>query len=100
MTVERPSRRMTLRQLLTHSEKCTRDLIEHLQATLLPRMNEFRDLNRPVRRKSHYPTVVALINSMRKIEQTGQETQSLVDYLTERLQEIREHARREQVNRQ
>jgi hypothetical protein len=100
MTVERPSRRMTLRQLLTHSEKCTRDLIEHLQATMLPRMNEFRDLNRPVRRKSHYPTVVALINSMRKIEQTGQETQSLVDYLLERLQEIREHARRELVNRQ
>src|SRR6266849_10251574 len=54
MMVERSTRRMTLRQLLTHSEKCTRDLIEHFQGTLLPRVNDFRDLNRPIRRKSHY----------------------------------------------
>jgi hypothetical protein len=100
MAVERPMRRMTLRQLLTHSEKCTRDLIEHFQATLLPRVSDFRDLNRPVRRRSHYPTLLALLNAMQKVEQTGAETQALADYLQERLQEIREHARRERINRQ
>ena len=63
---ERPFRRMTLRQLLTHSEKCTRDLIEHFQATLLPRVTDFRDLSRPVRRKSHYPTMVALLNALNR----------------------------------
>ena len=90
---------MTLRQLLTHSEKCTRDLIEHAQATLLPRVTDFRDLNRPVRRRSHYPTLVAMVNSMHKVEQSCQETQTQANYLLERLQEIREHARKERINR-
>jgi hypothetical protein len=35
--IERPQRRMTLRQLLTHSEKVVRDLIEHMNTVLLPR---------------------------------------------------------------
>jgi hypothetical protein len=100
MMVERSTRRMTLRQLLTHSEKCTRDLIEHFQGTLLPRVNDFRDLNRPIRRKSHYPTVVALLNALKKVEQAHQETQAAAEYLQERLAEIREHARRERLNRQ
>jgi hypothetical protein len=100
MMVERPTRRMTLRQLLTHSEKCSRDLIEHFQGTLLPRVGEFRDLNRPIRRKSHYPTIVALLNALTKVEQAHQETQAAAEYLMERLAEIREHARRERINRQ
>ena len=52
MAIEKPTRRMTLRQLMTHSEKCARDLIEHLSSTMLPHVNDFRDLNRPVRRRS------------------------------------------------
>jgi hypothetical protein len=99
MMLERPTRRMTLRQLLTHSEKCTRDLIEHFQGTLVPRVNEYRDLNRPIRRRSHYPTIVALMNTLNKVEQANQETQAAAEYLLERLAEIREHARRERVNR-
>jgi hypothetical protein len=96
---ERPFRRMTLRQLLTHSEKCTRDLIEHFQATLLPRVTDFRDLSRPVRRKSHYPTMVALMNALNKLQQFSEEARAQAEYLHEQLQEIREHARRERVNR-
>jgi hypothetical protein len=90
---------MTLRQLMTHSEKCARDLIEHLQAILLPCVSEYRDLSRPVRRKSHYPTLVALANALKKLEQYGAEANTIGDYLQENLQEIREHARRERVNR-
>jgi hypothetical protein len=99
MGIEKPTRRMTLRQLLTHSEKCTRDLIEHFQATLLPHVTDFRDLNRPVRRRSHYPTLIALLNSMHKVERSSEETDVLANYLLERLQEIREHARKERINR-
>ena len=99
MALEKPSRRMTLRQLMTHSEKCTRDLIEHVQANFLAHVSDFRDLNRPVRRRSHYPTLVALNNSQKKAEQSCGETSAMADYLLERLQEIREHARRERVNR-
>ena len=47
MPIDRPARRMTLRQLLTHSEKCSRDLVEHFQTTLLPNISDFRDLSRP-----------------------------------------------------
>jgi hypothetical protein len=99
MVMEKPARRMTLRQLLTHSEKCTRDLIEHVQANLLPNVTDYRDLNRPVRRRSHYPTMVALLNAQHKVGQSSEEIQNMANYLLERLQEIREHARRERINR-
>src|SRR5262249_22679215 len=72
MVVERPVRRMTLRQQLTHSEKCCRDLIEHFQAILLPRVADFRDLSRPVRRRSHYPTMVAVLNGLTHLQQAQQ----------------------------
>jgi hypothetical protein len=91
---------MTLRQLLTHSEKCSRDLIEHLQTTLLSRITDFRDLSRPIRRRSHYPTLLALANALHKIQQCGEETQQQVEYLLERLTEIREAAKRERLNKQ
>lgn len=92
-------RRMTLRQLLTHSEKCARDMIEHLHSTVLPRINDCRDLSRPVRRRSHYPTMVAVANSVNKAQKMGEETQALAEYLHECLQDIRERARKEKVTR-
>jgi len=99
MPVERPARRMTLRQLLTHAEKCARDLIEHIQVTLLSQVSDFRDLSRPVRRRSHYPTMLAIGNAQKKLHAAGVEAESLANYLAEQLQEIREAARRERVNR-
>jgi aminoglycoside phosphotransferase (APT) family kinase protein len=99
MVIEKPVRRMTLRQQLTHAEKCSRDLAEHVQGSLLPSIADIRDLSRPVRRRSHYPTMVSVLNSLKKIQQTGAQTVEKLDYLQEQLQEIREHARRERVNR-
>jgi hypothetical protein len=99
MVIERPVRRMTLRQQLTHSEKCTRDLAEHVQGTLLPGIADIRDLSRPVRRRSHYPTMVSVLNALKKLQQTGSQTMEKLEYLQEQLQEIREHARRERVSR-
>jgi hypothetical protein len=97
--IERPQRRMTLRQLLTHSEKVVRDLLEHLNTVLLPREQDFRDLSRPVRRRSHYPTLLALHNALQKLRESDEESQQMAEYLLELLQEIREHAKRERVNR-
>ena len=99
MVIERPARRMTLRQQLTHAEKCSRDLIEHFQGSLLPSVSDVRDLSRPVRRRSHYPTMVSLSNAINKLQQGGVEVGKMLEYLQEQLQEIREHARRERVNR-
>ena len=95
----KPVRRMTLRQLLTHSEKCARDLIDLVQTGFLSRVGDFRDLSRPVRRRSHYPTMVAFMNALNKLEQAGQETNTAAEYLFEQLTEIRERARRERMNR-
>jgi hypothetical protein len=99
MVNQPPARRMTLRQLLTHTEKCIRDLIEQTNTTLLGTITDFRDLSRPVRKKSHYPTLLALCNALNKLTQVNKETQTAADYLHARLQEIREHARRERTNR-
>ena len=96
---DKPVRRMRLRELLTHAEKCARDLIEHFHTTMLTRMSDFRDLSRPVRRKSHYPTLIAVANALRKLQQAADETASMADYLAEHLDAIKEHAGRERVNR-
>jgi hypothetical protein len=90
---------MTLRQQLTHAEKCSRDLIERLGGTTMPLVTDLRDLSRPVRRRSHYPTLVAVNNALQGMQQAHVETLQLIAHLDEQLQEIREHARRERVNR-
>ena len=99
MASEKPVRRMTLRQLMTHAEKICRDLIEQVQTNLLNRVTDFRDLSRPVRRRSHYPTLIAVHNALNKLMETATEAKILGDYLHEHLQAIHEHASREKVNR-
>ena len=99
MPIEKAPRRMTLRQLLTHAEKCSRDLIEHLQTSFVMQVSDFRDLSRPVRRRSHYPTLVAVHNALKKLLAAHAETENLANYLHEQMETIREHAMRERVNR-
>ncbi len=99
MVIDQSFRRMTLRQLLTLSEKSSRDLIEHLRATLDSRLHEFRDLSRPVRRRSHYPTVKAMRNALNKVQVASKEVSELIDYLLEQLQEIQVQARRDRAGR-
>ena len=99
MGSDKPVRRMTLRQLLTHSEKCARDLIELVHTGFLARVVDFRELSRPVRRRSHYPKLVALQNSLRKLVETVKQTQEMTDLLIEHMEAIRDHANRERVDR-
>ena len=99
MESERPIRRMTLRQLLTHSEKCARDLADLIHTGFMGRVSEFRDLSRPVRRRSHYPTMLAMQNALRKLLESSEEMQNLAEFLQEHLDAIRDHANREKVNR-
>ena len=99
MAANKPARRLTLRQLLTNSEKCSHDLAEQLHSTLLSRIADCRELSRPVRRRSHYPTVIALVNALKKLGEAQEEIEALVGFLMEHLEEIREHARRERFSR-
>src|SRR5262245_36761705 len=99
MGSEKPVRRMTLRQLLTHAEKSVRDLIEFVHNDYLAKVADFRDLSRPVRRRSHYPTMLALHNSLRKVLEAGKHTQDMTESLVEQFEAIRDHSNRERVNR-
>ncbi len=92
-------RRMTLRQLLTSAEKCAGDLAQQLQSTLLSRATDCRDLTRPIRRRSHYPTLIALSNAVIRLQQADEEVEVLVDYLLEQMEAIREAARKERIRR-
>jgi len=99
MSNEGPLRRMTLRQLLTHSEKCSRDMLELCNTALLTRLSEFRDLSRPTRHRSNYPTMLAIGNALKKVTTAHEEIHAMTDYLNDHLQAIREHAVRERVAR-
>ena len=99
MALEKTYRRLPLRDLMTDAEKRSRDVAEHLHSTWLPRITDLRDLSRPLRRKSHYPTLLALQNALQRVIELTSETGELVEYLEKQLNEIREHARRERLNR-
>ena len=60
---------------------------------------DLRDLSRPVRRKSNYPTLLALQNSLQRFVQLSHETDELLDHLEHQVTDIRDHARRERLNR-
>jgi hypothetical protein len=97
--IERAGRRMPLRELLTHAQKCARDLIVAYRADLGVRLSDFRDLSRPVRRRSSYPTLVALQNALDQLQEAMEEAAQLAEHLHEQLEEIRERAKGEQANR-
>jgi cell division protein FtsB len=99
MITERSFRRLPLRDLMTDAEKRTRDLNEHFNVTWLARVADLRDLSRPIRKRSHYPTLHALQNALQKTVETNDETRQLIDYLVQELTAILEHARREQLSR-
>jgi hypothetical protein len=92
-------RRLPLRQLLASSDKTTREVAELVHTHLLPRVVDFRDLSRPVRRKSQYPTMLAFVNGLRRVTEANDQLQALIAVLQEHLDTIREHAQREKLAR-
>jgi hypothetical protein len=99
MALSKPLRRLPLRDLLTDSEKRARDLIEQVHVTLLARAADLRELSRPVRKRSHFPTLNALINATEKMMVTADETEEQIAYLMQELEQIHDHAKREQNRR-
>jgi hypothetical protein len=99
MKIEKPNKRMTLRERMTHAEKCCRDLIDHVNGAMLSATSEFRDLTRPVRRRSHYPTRTALQNALAKLQQAGEDAMMLCDYMLEEFKYIGESTKREIASR-
>jgi hypothetical protein len=96
---EKTLRRLPLRQLLSNSDKTNRELAELVHTHLMPRIVDFRDLSRPIRRKSHYPTIVAFMNGLRRLAEAHDQMQAMLAVLQEHLDAIRDHAQREKLNR-
>lgn len=92
-------RRLPLRQVLASSERTSREAHELIHTHLLPRIADFRDLSRPVRRKSHYPTMQAFQNGLRRIMEANEQLLTSIGSLQEHLDAIRDHAQREKLNR-
>jgi hypothetical protein len=92
-------RRLPLRQLLASSDRTAREAHELVHTNLLPRISDFRDLSRPVRRKSHYPTMQAFQNGLRRMVEANEQLQVSIEALHEHLDAIRDHAQREKLNR-
>lgn len=99
MKIEKSTKRMTLREHLTHTEKCARDLAEHFKESLVPTTAEYRDLSRPVRKRSAFPTRMSLQNMLTKLEQSGTEAMMLTGYVLEELRTIAETTKREVQSR-
>ena len=99
MPNDKPMRRLPLRDLLTDAEKRTRDLLDHMTSTWLSRASDLRELSRPLRKRSNYPTLQSLQNAIHKMVHVSHETEALVTMLIHELDEINEHARRERLNR-
>jgi hypothetical protein len=99
MLTDKPTRRLPLRDLITDAEKRNRALIEQIATTWLDRAADLRDLSRPLRKRSHYPTFLALRHAIQKLVQTSEEADVLIGVLVQQLEEINEHARRERLNR-
>lgn len=99
MASEKPLDRLPLRQLLASSDKCTRELHEMVHTQLLQRIAEARELSRPVRRRSHYPTMMALQNGLRRLHEIVDRADGQIQLLLDHLQVIRDHGQREKTSR-
>ena len=99
MGSEKPVRRLTLRQLLNQADKCATNLIDNCKTQFLQQAAEFRGLTRPVRRRSQFPSMLAVQNSLRKFQQASNDLHALSAFLHEHLEAIRDHAKRERANR-
>jgi hypothetical protein len=94
-----PTRRMTLLELLVHTEKYCHDLREHCRVSIWPALTEYRDLCRPVRRRSNFPTIHAVQNGLTKLQEANADVGQMVELLQEWLDDIMDHAKREQRRR-
>jgi len=99
MALERAYRRLPLRDLMMEAEKRSRDVAEQISTNWVSRATDLRDLSRPIRRKSHYPALLAVQNSLQKLIQATGEMEEVIEYLEKQLTDIRDHARRERLNR-
>ncbi len=95
MKTDKPLKRMTLRELLSQAEKSTQELGEQIRADLKNYTADLTNLSRPVRRRSSYPTLIALNNALDRCVEANDEISQRGAELIEQLKIIRARVRRE-----
>jgi len=97
--IEKTPHRMTLRDLLIHTEKMTRDVTESVHTQFTPKVTEFRDLSRTLRKKSQFPTLHTIDNSMHRVEMAIEELRTLMVQIDENATLIADRIKRERLDR-
>lgn len=97
MAIAKPTRRMTLHELLVHVEKQAHDLKEFVRVSLAPALADSENLSRPVRKHSQYPTQAVLHNSLDHLGVTFEELNRMIGNYVEWLTEIDSHILRERA---
>jgi hypothetical protein len=97
--VEKIPHRMTLRDLLIHTEKMTRDITESVHSQFMPKVTEFRDLSRTSRKKSQYPTIHTIDNAAHRVEVSVEELRTLMTSIEANVRHIAERIRKERLDR-
>lgn len=95
MATLKPRRRMTLLELLVKVEKEAHDLCASVRSNMWPAQSDAHELSRPTRKHSHFPTVLALHNSLDNLQTVNEELDRRVQEFREYLQEIDEHLQRD-----
>lgn len=96
MVLAKPRRRMTLLELLTHVEKDVHALREYVRTCMWSALDDVQRVGRPVRKHSHYPTMLTLHNSLENLNSAGgQGLARMFAGLNECLEEIDQHLQRD-----
>ena len=98
MASNKPPRRMPLHQLLAHTEKHNRDLVEFIHGQLHPRVTELQEMTKTLAAGGEVPPK-ALQSALRHVDETGTQFLTLLDELVEAMDIIHEHANRDRVER-
>jgi hypothetical protein len=99
MAVERPLDRMPLRNILAQASKITHEIADLCNKNMPPRLADLHELSRANRKKSHYPTIVAVENGVHHYRETSTEILNLVKSLEEHLDAIRQQSNRARMER-
>jgi hypothetical protein len=92
--LEKPKRRMALQELLVHVEKYSHDFEEYMRVNVQPLLGDLREMSRPKRKQSNYPTVVAVQNLVDNLRATADEVRRMTEVMREWFAQLDEHVQR------
>jgi hypothetical protein len=99
VSTSKSARRMPLHQLLAHTEKQNRDIVDFLHTEFHVKVSELRELTETLLAGGHLPAK-SLQNALAHLESSGDQLLTLLSGFTEALEVIHDHASRDRVERQ